>query len=93
MNREDIIKLIEDNGLNLYGIHPMQDLHGNIERFVELVSAAEREACAKECDEFMFSPSKNPDKAELDGIRLGSRLCAGAIRARTKQILGIKPYK
>ncbi len=52
---------------------------------VELVKRAveaEREACAKECDEFMFRPSKNPDEAELAGIRLGSRFCAAAIRAR-----------
>ena len=38
MNRDQIIKLIEVNGLTL---------HGDIEHFAALVEAAEREACAK----------------------------------------------
>jgi hypothetical protein len=38
MNRDEIIKLIEGNGLTL---------HGDIEHFAALVEAAEREACAK----------------------------------------------
>lgn len=37
---EQLIKLIEDNGL---------ELHGDIEYFAELVRADEREACAKVC--------------------------------------------
>jgi len=42
MNRDEIIKLIEGNGLTL---------HGDIEHFAALVEAAEREACAKVCEE------------------------------------------
>ena len=53
-----------------------------LEAFAKLVAAAEREACVKVCEEVMFRPSKNPDEAELAGIRLGSRFCAAAIRAR-----------
>jgi hypothetical protein len=41
MNRDEIIKLIEGNGLTL---------HGDIEHFAALVRADEREACAKVCD-------------------------------------------
>jgi hypothetical protein len=43
MNRDEIIKLIEGNGLTL---------HGDIEHFAALVEAAEREACAKVCDDW-----------------------------------------
>jgi len=42
MNRDEIIKLIEGNGLTL---------HGDIEHFAALVEAAEREACAKVCED------------------------------------------
>ena len=41
MTDQKLIRLIEDNGLNL---------HGDIEHFAHLVAAAEREACAKVCD-------------------------------------------
>jgi len=41
MTQDEIIKLIETNGLNL---------HGDIEHFAALVAAHEREACAKVCD-------------------------------------------
>ena len=40
MNKDEIIKLIEGNGLTL---------HGDIEHFAALVEAAEREACAEIC--------------------------------------------
>jgi hypothetical protein len=39
---EELIKLIEDNGL---------ELHGEIEYFAELVRADEREACAQVCEQ------------------------------------------
>jgi len=42
MNKDEIIKLIEGNGLTL---------HGDIEHFAALVEAAEREACAKVCED------------------------------------------
>jgi hypothetical protein len=42
MTRDDIIRLIESNELTL---------HGDIEHFAHLVAAAEREACAKVCEE------------------------------------------
>ena len=41
MNREEIFKLIEDNGLTL---------HGDIEHFAALVASAEREAILKLTD-------------------------------------------
>jgi hypothetical protein len=42
MTRDEIIKLVEDNGLTL---------HGDIEHFAELVAQHEREACAVVCDD------------------------------------------
>lgn len=41
MTQDEIIKLIETNGLNL---------HGDIEHFTALVAAHEREECAKVCE-------------------------------------------
>ena len=38
MTNEEVIKLVEDNGLTL---------HGDIEHFAELVAQHEREACAQ----------------------------------------------
>jgi hypothetical protein len=61
----DVFKLIEANGLTL---------HGDIEHFAALVAAAEREACAKVCDDFEVDAHDNND--------LIYRECATAIRAR-----------
>ena len=65
MTREDIIRLIESNELTL---------HGDIEHFAHLVAAAEREACAKVCDELVLA---HPGRADLTADQ-----CAIAIRAR-----------
>jgi len=57
----------------------------NLVRLLEIFAAAEREACAKECD----AVSASADKAAVDGqyliIRNGveARRCAAAIRARS----------
>ena len=59
MNPE-LIRLIESNGIQI---------HGDVEYFAELVAAAEREACAKVCD----------DEATIEGV---AQRCAQAIRAR-----------
>jgi hypothetical protein len=58
MTSDEVYKLIEDNGLTL---------HGDIEHFASLVASAEREACAKVCE----------DSVEYAGDTL-----AAAIRAR-----------
>ena len=48
MNREEIFRLIEDNGLTL---------HGDIEHFAALVASAEREACAKAMAYLVMTPT------------------------------------
>jgi hypothetical protein len=52
MNRDEIIKLIEGNGLTL---------HGDIEHFAALVRADEREACAKVCDKRYMGDNNRED--------------------------------
>ena len=53
MNREDIIKLAREAGFHAWYTQPEEhpDHVAIIERFAALVAAAEREACAKVCEE------------------------------------------
>lgn len=67
MNREDVIRMARDAGLT--GLVEA-DVIGNFERFAALVAAAEREACAKLCDE----------EATIEGV---AQRCADAIRTRS----------
>ena len=90
MDREDIIRMAREAGLrvgtNLSGVvlvgSPAEIglAHLTIEeleRFAALVAAAEREACAKACDELKpFGPHLYIQKATAQD-------CAAAIRART----------
>ena len=49
MTREDIIRMAREVG---YGLS-LSDMHAPaLERFAALVAAAEREACAKICDDY-----------------------------------------
>ena len=67
MNREDIIRMARETGIGpVYG-------YGSIEYFAYLVAAAEREACAKACDDI---------DAEYEGQDVLATWCANAIRAR-----------
>jgi hypothetical protein len=51
MNREDIIRMAQEageaEGMAEFVFHPV------IERFAALVASAEREACAKLCEEYV----------------------------------------
>jgi hypothetical protein len=62
MNREDIIRMAREAGFGNYTFEALS----MFEAFATLVASAEREACAKVCDEF---------------LPLGNK-CAYAIRAR-----------
>jgi len=64
MNRDEIIKLIEGNGLTL---------HGDIEHFAALVEAAEREACAKVCDVLAYHPEFASDVTKLAAMAIRAR--------------------
>jgi|DEB19_MinimDraft_3_1074340.scaffolds.fasta_scaffold11989_5 hypothetical protein len=69
MNRDDIIRMAREAGLsNDFGRFGYPYLP-ELERFAKLVAAAEREACAKVCEQLY-----------ADGF--GINCCAAAIRAR-----------
>ncbi len=68
MNREDIIRMAREAGGDDWGI--FRDFMPEIERFANLVAAAEREACAKVCE----AEGKRVDASWVS--------CAFAIRER-----------
>ena len=77
MNREDILQLAREAG---FRVGPSRDgpddvwgVGANLERFAALVAAAEREACAKVCDE-------KADEANWESYYVHA--CSEAIRAR-----------
>ena len=76
MNKDEIIKLIEDNGLTL---------HGDIEHFAALVASAEREACEALHDhEDVLAPVGNSSWGEAyqEGWGQGTAAYRDAIKAR-----------
>ncbi len=88
MTRDDIIRMAREAGLhrqqhNLMS-NPIQYRYSydgyeeNLERFAALVAAAEREACAKVCDEMEASGALS----SLEKYR--TRFIADAIRARSQ---------
>ena len=75
MTREDIIRMAREAGIRDFTCNGE---FGCLERFAALVAAAEREACAKLCDDKhdTWRWDDEPDSAS------GPRDCAAAIRAR-----------
>jgi hypothetical protein len=78
MTRDDIIKMAREAGFN-----PVSYTGANLElfeRFAALVAAAEREACAKVCDEKVDAEYKT---GKVDHNEMAwTQACAIAIRAR-----------
>jgi hypothetical protein len=68
MTRDDIIRMAKEAGWD----SGLVMLVGNLEVFAALVAAAEREACAKVCDELR----------DEDGFEPYGTECAAAIRVR-----------
>lgn len=86
MTLSDIIRMAQVSGIRDQDISPEDcvvtdygDITDSLWSFAELVSAAEREACAKVCE-------SEAAKWEGDGVTepMG-RLCAAVIRARGQQ--------
>ena len=75
MTRDEIIKLAREAD----AAHDDVQVTPFLERFAALVSAAEREACAKVCDS-LASPSRLSDPSR--SWITGTLDCAAAIRAR-----------
>jgi len=88
MNRDDILRMAREAGMVFDGVNTRVPLWiskpEELERFVTLVAAAEREACAKLCDAL-----KNPIDDPLapvgqyeSGGYITAEFLADAIRAR-----------
>lgn len=82
MTRDDIIRMAREAGWEYAdddrGFEPLW-------HFAALVAAAEREACAKVCEEECADPDdqfKNYEDTHTDGWQDGCNSCAWAIRAR-----------
>ena len=71
MNREEIIKIAREAGFESHDA--MINYTKELQRFATLVAAAEREACAKLCENYLF---ENVDE------RFVSLNCAALVRAR-----------
>lgn len=89
MNREQIIRMAREAG---FDPHDMSDDFTcnlvDIERFAALVAAAEREACAKVCEEIemnMWEEYKIDRNPHFSSGSDGATVCAAAIRARSEQ--------
>ena len=78
MNTDDIICMARDAGIRIASpmdtLDPRNVYAHELERFAALVASAEREACAKVCDEIY----EGNDTYTAD-------TCAAAIRARSKE--------
>ncbi len=72
MTRDDIIRMAREAGF-ADGVAEIVGLEG-FARFAALVAAAEREACAKVCEDLTLA---HPGRADLTADQ-----CAAAIRAR-----------
>ena len=73
MNRDDIFRMAREAGLNMGTIQ-------QYERFAAIVAAAEREDCAKVCDEKVDAEYAT---GKVDHNEIGwTQACAAAIRAR-----------
>jgi hypothetical protein len=81
MNRDDIIAMAREAGLlaeDEAWVSPHQEA---IERFAALVAAAEREACAKACEQRAKDYGYETDFYAAEHVS-EARYCAAAIRAR-----------
>ena len=82
MSRDDIIRMAREAGWSF--MEAGMDAQ-RLERFASLVAAAEREACAKVCDDFERAKWESVKDIAQNGGRLafaGPMHCATAIRAR-----------
>ena len=59
MTRDDIIRMAREAGFNHEGFDWDEIVFPIVERFAALVAAAEREACAKVCEEWLHGEWHN----------------------------------
>jgi hypothetical protein len=80
MNRDEIVQIAWDVGLFMRSHH--QDEPTKLERFVALIAAAEREACAKVCEELPNTFKIAADEFGYTAEQPTAENYAAAIRAR-----------
>ncbi len=81
MNRDDIIRMAREAGISKpWDQEPVK--WETLERFANLVAAAEREACAKVCEAFSVDRGMIRDETLKTGVFSGASMCALAIRER-----------
>jgi hypothetical protein len=80
MTRDDIIRMAREAGGDDWGI--FRDFMPEIERFANLVAAAEREACAKVCEVLSKDRGMIDDEILKKGVLAGASMCALVIRER-----------
>ena len=79
MNREDILRLADKVGMMPFAMTPryQSQLAKQLGEFATLVAAAEREACAKVCEDAI-----SPYVTDSGGMKLVTLALAAAIRKR-----------
>ena len=80
MTSDDIIRMAREAGGDDCGI--FRDFMPEIERFANLVAAAEREACAKVCEVLSKDRGMIDDEILKKGVLAGASMCALVIRER-----------
>ena len=75
MTRDDIARIAREAKFVVVNTPPKTDVYWqNFEKFVDLVAAAEREACAKACDAYDVAEDVNSsDTAEGIAIAIRAR--------------------
>ena len=83
MNRDDIIRMARDSGMELYGLgKDREKFVYYLQEFATLVAAAEREACEILEYELAKSPAHFATMAEWKAYKEGVTKYVAAIRAR-----------
>ena len=79
MDREEYNRLFHKHKLNLVAFKPLNDCDEEVLKLVNAAIEAEREACAKVCDDIRRMGGYS---AETPDWERGTGHCADAIRAR-----------
>ena len=81
MTRDDIIRMAKEAGISKpWDQEPVK--WETLERFANLVAAAEREACAKVCEVLSKDRGMIDDEILKKGVLAGASMCALVIRKR-----------
>ncbi len=81
MKQEDIIRMAREAEFDSHG-HIIANQLAHLERFAALVAAAEREACAKVCEEVAVDSYTKIGMAHEPYMKATAEDCARHIRAR-----------